>query len=160
MREMASYEAEFEALIDHLKVLIEDIETIHNAKEMIYRLKLDTLDLLRIIMAHAAMESVALPSSVYSNMPEFKGKDVESVSLDHSGILVIKKKGGEGRKSDMSSFYETKTLPTDSFILILNTVIPILRKNISNQKKLHEKQLEALQTIKESLGGIEKRRKL
>ncbi len=157
---MSSYEAEFEALIEHLKVVIEDIETIHSAREMIYRLKLDILDLLRIIMNHADVESIELASSVYSNIPEVKGKDVESVSLDRSGVLVVRKKGGEGHKAGISSFHEVKALSTENFITIVNTVIPVLRKNISNQRKLHEKQLEALQTIKESLKGIEKRRKL
>jgi hypothetical protein len=159
MREM-SYEAEFEALIDHLKAVIEDIETIHNARELIYKLKLDTLDLLKIIMSHAEMEAVDLPPSIYNNIPEVKGKEVESVSLDHSGILVVKKKMGEGRKSDISSFHEAKTLPTGQFITVFNAVIPILRKNLSSQRKLHEKQLEALQAIKENLSVIEKRRKL
>jgi hypothetical protein len=157
---MSSYEADFEALIDHLKVVIEDIETIHNARELIYRLKLDTLELLRVIMNHAEMEAVELPAAVYNNIPEVKGKDIESVALDDSGVLVVSKKGVEGHKTTISNFHEVKALSTSNFITIFNTVIPILRKNISDQRKMHEKQLEALQTIKESLSGIEKRRKV
>jgi len=44
-------------------------------------------------------------------------------------------------------------------IKILNALVPILKEEIADRRKRHEKQLEALQSIKQSLSAVEKRRR-
>ncbi|MEM3737460.1 MAG: hypothetical protein QXJ75_05195 [Candidatus Bathyarchaeia archaeon] len=151
---MAAYESEFETLLDHLKVVVDDIEQVHTVKQMIYKLKADIIDLLRIVVTHAELDTVELPPSAYGEFPKLKGKTVESAVLDRSGVILIRLKEGEVKLHDLSEYQP------EAVIRIFNIVMPILRKAVAEQRKIHERHLEALQTIKESLTGLEKRRKV
>lgn len=158
---MASYEAEFEALLGHMKTVVEDIDQVYTAKQMIYKLKLDIIDLLRVVMSNAEVDSIEIPSSAYGELPKIKGKEIESAVLDHSGILIIKRKGKkEGEEEGEASFQDLREYHPETAIRLFNVVMPILREEISKRRKLHEKHLEAMQAIKESLASVEKRRKL
>ncbi|WP_309493016.1 hypothetical protein [Candidatus Hecatella orcuttiae] len=158
---MATYEAEFEALLGHMKTVVEDIEQVHTTKQMIYKLKSDIIDLLRVVMSNAELDKVEIPPSAYGELPKIKGKEIESAVLDHSGIVVIKRKGKkEGEEEGEISFQDLREYHPEATIRLFNVVMPILREEISRRRKLHEKHLEALQAIKESLASVEKRRKL
>jgi len=149
----ASEDAQFQALLTHLESVVKDLEQIHSLKEMSEEAKLDVVGLVQAAMAYGDIASIAVPDSVIPDLAEKQGEKAASAELTQSGVVVFKQKGGETKASHFSEYRPSVV------IKVLNVLIPLLKDEIANRRKAHEKQLEALQSIKQSLAAVEKRRR-
>jgi hypothetical protein len=77
----------------------------------------------------------------------------DAVELSQSGVVLVKRKGGENKATHLAEYKPAV------IIKVLNALIPILKDEIAERRKIHEKNLEALQSIKQSLSSVEKRRR-
>lgn len=144
-------DAQFQTLLTHLESVVKDLEQIHSLKEMSEEAKLDVVGLVQAAMAYADISSIALPASVVGDLAE--GNKPDSAELTQSGVLILKQKGAEQKPSHFTEYKPALV------IKVLNALVPSLKDEIANRRKAHEKQLEALQSIKQSLSAVEKRRR-
>lgn len=122
-------------------------------KEMSEEAKLDVVGLVQATMAYADISSVAVPDAVITELADPHGEKPTSAELTQSGVVVFRQKGGETKASHFSEYKPSIV------IKVLNLLVPLLKDEIANRRKAHEKQLEALQSIKQSLSAVEKRRR-
>jgi hypothetical protein len=149
----ASEDAQFQSVLTHLETLVKDLEQIHSLKEMSEEAKLDVVALVQAVMAYGDVQSIAIPSSVIADLVERLGEKADSVELTQSGVVVFKQKAGETKASHFSEYRPAVV------VKVLNALVPLLKDEIADRRKVHEKQLEALQSIKQSLSAVEKRRR-
>jgi hypothetical protein len=149
----ASEDAQFQSVLTHLETLVKDLEQIHSLKEMSEEAKIDVVALVQATMAYADLSSIAVPESVIAELTDQHSEKPVSAELTQSGVVMFKHKGGETRASHFSEFKPSVV------IRVLNILVPVLKDEIANRRKAHEKQLEALQSIKQSLSAVEKRRR-
>ena len=148
-----SEDAQFQSVLTHLETLVKDLEQIHSLKEMSEEAKLDVVALVQAVMAYGDVQSIAIPSSVIAELVERLGEKADSAELMQSGVVVFKQKAGETKASHFSEYRPAVV------VKILNVLVPLLKDEIADRRKVHEKQLEALQSIKQSLSAVEKRRR-
>jgi hypothetical protein len=146
----ASEDAQFQTLLTHLESVVKDLEQIHSLKEMSEEAKIDVVGLVQATMAYADITSIAVPEAVIPDLAE-PGDKPSSAELSQAGVVVFKQKGGETKASHFSEYKPAV------IIKVLNILVPLLKDEIANRRKMHEKQLEALQSIKQSLSAVEKR---
>ena len=149
----ASEDAQFQAVLTHLETVVKDLEQIHSLKEMSEEAKLDVVALVQAAMAYGDLSSIAVPESVISELADRHAAKPDSAELTQAGVVMFKHKGGETKASHFSEFKPSVV------IKVLNILVPLLKDEIANRRKAHEKQLEALQSIKQSLSAVEKRRR-
>ena len=149
----ASEDAQFQAVLTHLETVVKDLEQIHSLKEMSEEAKLDVVALVQAAMAYADLSSIAVPESVIAELADRHAEKPDSAELTQAGVVMFKRKGGETRASHFTEFKPSVV------IKVLNILVPLLKDEIANRRKVHEKQLEALQSIKQSLSAVEKRRR-
>lgn len=149
----ASEDAQFQSVLTHLETLVKDLEQIHSLKEMSEEAKLDVVALVQAVMAYGDVQSIAIPSSVIAELVERLGEKADSAELTQSGVVVFKQKAGETKASHFSEYRPAVV------VKVLNVLVPLLKDEIADRRKVHEKQLEALQSIKQSLSAVEKRRR-
>ena len=148
----ASEDAQFQAVLTHLETLVKDLEQIHSLKEMSEEAKLDVVALMQSAMAYGDISTIAVPAPAVTDLAH-PGEKPDSAELTQAGVVVFKQKGGEPKASHFSEYQPAIV------IKVLNVLVPILKDEIANRRKAHEKQLEALQSIKQSLSAVEKRRR-
>jgi len=148
-----SEDAQFQALLTHLESVVKDLEQIHSLKEMSEEAKLDVISLVQAAMAYADISTIGLPEAAIGDLGVPGEEKPASADLTQAGVLLLKHKGGETRASHFSEYKPSVV------IKILNALVPILKEEIADRRKRHEKQLEALQSIKQSLSAVEKRRR-
>jgi len=148
----ASEDAQFQSLLTHLETVVKDLEQIHSLKELSEEAKIDVVGLVQAAMAYADISSIAFPDTVVGDLA-MPGEKPTSAELSQAGVVVFKQKGGETKASHFSEYKPAIV------IKILNVLVPNLKDEIANRRKAHEKQLEALQSIKQSLSAVEKRRR-
>jgi hypothetical protein len=146
----AAEDAQFQTLLTHLESVVKDLEQIHSLKEMSEEAKIDVVGLVQAAMAYADVTSIGVPEAVIPDLAE-RGEKPSSAELSQSGVVVFKQKGGETKASHFSEYKPAVV------IKVLNILVPQLKDEIANRRKMHEKQLEALQSIKQSLSAVEKR---
>jgi hypothetical protein len=139
--------------LTHLETVVKDLEQIHSLKEMSEEAKLDVVGLVQASMSYADISSIAVPDSVISDLTDRQGEKPASAELTQSGVVVFKQKGGETKASHFTEY------KPGIVIKVLNVLVPLLKDEIANRRKAHEKQLEALQSIKQSLSAVERRRR-
>lgn len=148
-----SEDAQFQTLLTHLESVVKDLEQIHSLKELSEEAKLDVISLVQAAMTYADISSISVPEAVVADLGAQGGEKPASADLTQAGVLLLKQKGGETRASHFSEYKPSVV------IRILNALVPILKEEIADRRKAHEKQLEALQSIKQSLSAVEKRRR-
>ncbi len=148
----ASEDTQFQTLLTHLESVVKDLEQIHSLKELSEEAKLDVVGLVQASMAYADISMIGVPEAVVSDL-SIPGEKPTSAELTQAGVVVFKQKGGETKASHFSEYKPAVV------IKVLNVLIPLLKDEIANRRKVHEKQLEALQSIKQSLAAVEKRRR-
>ena len=131
---------------------MKDLEQIHSLKEMSEEAKIDVVGLVQATMAYADITSMPVPETVITDLAQ-PGEKPTSAELTQSGVVVFKQKGGETKAAHFSEYRPSIV------IKVLNILVPLLKDEIANRRKAHEKQLEALQSIKQSLSAVEKRRR-
>ncbi len=149
----ASEDAQFQAVLTHLETVVKDLEQIHSLKEMSEEAKLDVVGLVQAAMAYADVSSIAIPDAVIGELTDRQGEKATSAELTQSGVVVFKQKGGETKAAHFSEYKPSVV------VRVLGVLVPLLKDEIANRRKAHEKQLEALQSIKQSLSAVEKRRR-
>lgn len=149
----ASEDAQFQAVLTHLETVVRDLEQIHSLKEMSEETKIDVVALVQASMVYGDLESIAIPESILADLTDARQEKPDSAELTQSGVVVFKRKGGEGKASHFSEYKPAVV------IKVLNALVPLLKDEIAKRRKAHEKQLEALQSIKQSLAAVEKRRR-
>jgi hypothetical protein len=149
----AGEEAEFEAILKHLEAVVTDLEQIHSLKQMGEEAKLDVVELLQAVMGYSDIDSVGVPASVHGELVGSGEGKADTVELSQSGVVLVKRKGGENKATHLAEYKPAV------IIKVLNALIPILKDEIAERRKIHEKNLEALQSIKQSLSSVEKRRR-
>ncbi len=152
MSASASEDAQFQALLTHLESVVKDLEQIHSLKELSEEAKLDVVGLVQAAMAYGDIATIAVPDAVVGDL-SIPGEKPTSAELTQAGVVVFKQKGGETKASHFSEYKPAVV------IKVLNVLVPLLKDEIANRRKVHEKQLEALQSIKQSLAAVEKRRR-
>jgi hypothetical protein len=115
--------------------------------------KIDVVGLVQAAMTYADIAAIGVPAPVIADLAEGRGEKPDSAELTQSGVVVFKQKEGETRAFHFSE-YKPQVV-----IKVLNVLVPLLKDEIANRRKTHEKQLEALQSIKQSLSAVEKRRR-
>ncbi len=148
-----SEDTDFAAVLKHLEAVVTDLEQIHSLKQMSEEAKLDVIELVQAVMGYSDIATIPIPEAVRGDLHEPNESKAELIELYQSGVVVFKRKGGESRAAHLSEFKPTVV------IKLLNALIPPLREEIANKRKIHEKNLEALQSIKQSLSSVEKRRR-
>jgi hypothetical protein len=136
-----------------LETVVKDLEQIHSLKEMSEEAKIDVVGLVQAAMAYADLPSILIPETVVSELADRRAEKPDSAELTQAGVVMFKHKGGETRASHFSEY------KPGVVIKVLNVLVPLLKDEIANRRKAHEKQLEALQSIKQSLSAVEKRRR-
>jgi hypothetical protein len=146
-------DAQFQGLLTHLETVVKDLEQIHSLKELSEEAKLDVIGLVQAAMSYADISSIAVPTAVLGDLAEGQAEKPESAELTQSGVVVFRRKGGETKASHFSEYKPSVV------VRVLGVLVPFLKDEIANRRKAHEKQLEALQSIKQSLSAVEKRRR-
>jgi hypothetical protein len=149
----ASEDAQFQSVLAHLETLVKDLEQIHSLKELSEEAKLDVVALVQAVMGYGDIQSIAIPTPVIADLAERLGEKADSAELTQAGVVMFKQKAGETRASHFSEYRPAVV------VKVLNVLVPLLKDEIANKRKAHEKQLEALQSIKQSLSAVEKRRR-
>ncbi len=149
----AGEDVQFEAVLKHLEAVVTDLEQIHSLKQMSEEAKLDVVELLQTVMSYSDIESIAVPAAAQADLVESKEGKADAVELSQSGIVLVKRKGGENQATHLAEYKPAIV------IKVLNSLIPVLKDEIAQRRKTHEKNLEALQSIKQSLSSLEKRRR-
>jgi hypothetical protein len=135
-----------------LETVVKDLEQIHSLKELSEEAKLDVVGLVQAAMSYADISTIAIPEAVISDLA-IPGEKPTSAELTQAGVVVFKQKTGETKPSHFTEYKPSVV------IRVLNVLVPQLKDEIANRRKVHEKQLEALQSIKQSLSAVEKRRR-
>jgi hypothetical protein len=148
-----SEDAQFQSVLTHLETLVKDLEQIHSLKEMSEEAKIDVVALVQAAMAYGDVQSIAIPAPVIADLTEPLREKADSAELTQSGVVVFKQKAGETKASHFSEYGPAIV------VKVLNVLVPLLKDEIADRRKAHEKQLEALQSIKQSLSAVEKRRR-
>jgi hypothetical protein len=148
----ASEDAQFQTLLTHIESVVKDLEQIHSLKEMSEEAKIDVISLVQATMTYADISTITVPEGVMAELAE-RGDKPSSAELTQSGVVVFKQKGGETKASHFSEYRPAVVIKA------LSILVPLLKDEIANRRKAHEKQLEALQSIKQSLSAVDKRRR-
>ncbi len=148
-----SEDTEFQAVLKHLEAVVADLEQIHSLKQMSEEAKLDVIELVQAVMGYSDISTIPIPEEVRGDLHDAHESKADAIDLYRSGVVVFKRKGGEPRATHLSEFKPAVV------IKVLNALIPQLREEIADRRKTHEKHLEALQSIKQSLSTVEKRRR-
>ncbi|MFQ5999093.1 MAG: hypothetical protein ACE5KO_07295 [Candidatus Bathyarchaeia archaeon] len=143
--------SEFEALLDQLRQVSEDVDGVLTIKQTKRKLKQDITNLFKAILDYVELPYLDLPDAIHAEVARRPG-EVDGLSLDRSGMLVLRHKRGAPAVLDIAE------LPTEVAMKVFNATIPILKDEIANKRKVVERNLEALQSIKGSLAKIEKRK--
>jgi hypothetical protein len=149
----ASEDAAFQTVLTHLETVVKDLEQIHSLKEMSEEAKLDVVALVQAAMSYADITSIGVPEAVLTDLAEQLGEKPDSAELTQAGVIVLKRKAAETKATHFSEYKPAVV------VKVLGVMVPLLKDEIANRRKLHEKQLEALQSIKQSLSAVEKRRR-
>ncbi len=148
-----SEDTDFAAVLKHLEAVVTDLEQIHSLKQMSEEAKLDVIELVQVVMSYSDIATIPIPEAVRADLYDPNDSKAEAIDLYQSGVIVFKRKGGENKAAHLSDFKPPVV------IKVLNALIPPLRDEIANRRKVHEKNLEALQSIKQSLSSVEKRKR-
>lgn len=148
----AGEEAQFESILKHLESVVTDLEQIHSLKQMGEEAKLDVVELLQAVMSYSDIDSISVPAAAHGDLVSGEAK-ADSIELSQSGVVLVKRKAGENKATHLAEYKPAV------IIKVLNALIPLLKEEIAERRKVHEKNLEALQSIKQSLSSVEKRRR-
>lgn len=143
--------SEFEAILDQLRQVSEDVDGVLSIKQTKRKLKQDITNLFKAILDYTDLPYVDLPNTIHADVAHRPG-EVEALALDRSGMLVLRHKRGAPAVLDIAE------LPTDVTIKVFNAAVATLRDEVASKRKVVERNLEALQSIKGGLVKIEKRR--
>ena len=145
--------SEFEALLDQLRQVSEDVDSILAIKQTKRKLKQDITNLFKAILEYMELPYLNLPHTIHAEVARGSG-EIDGLALDGSGMLVLRLKKGAPTVLDISE------LPTEAAIKVFNEAVQTLRDEVANKRKVAEQNLEALQSIKRGLIKIEKRRQI
>lgn len=145
--------SEFDTLLEQLRVVCDDVENVLSVKQSEKKLKDDIRDLLRTLMEHGDLRAVPVPPMTVTDMaPDTPLADIESAIFDRTGSVILRTKKGHPIVLDVTEH------PAELVIKVFNAIIAPLRDEISKRRRGLERNLEALQAVKGSLGRMERRR--
>jgi len=145
-------EPDFGTFVKHLEAIIADLDHLLSVKRISEETKREVIRLLEAIMDHGEVLYMAVPDSLYRDVFAGDPSRLDSVTMYQSGVIVVKEKEGRSISLLLEDF------PPSTFIKIINTLIPDIKKQIGDRRRTYEETLEKLQTIKESLAALGKQK--
>lgn len=146
---------EFDTLLEQLKTVCEDVENVISVKQNKKKLKEEIRELIRTIMDEGDLRAVSIPPATCADMiPHTSLSDIESAIFDRTGSIILRAKKGHPIVLDLTEHQ------ADHVLKVFNALITPLGEEITKKRRALEKNLEALQAIKGSLGKMERRRQM